>query len=457
MESAVAIISVSAIIFLAHLFGGLFEKTRIPDVLPLVLIGVLLGPVFHMVAPEDFGHVGSVFTTVALIIILFDCGIDLDLSMLGKAVLPALRLGVLTFGITVATTVVLASHALHLPLIDGCILGCIAAAVSPPVVIPMLAKLSVSAHTRTMLILESTICEVLGIVSTLACVQIATADDVKPTMIVGGVIASFVLAAIIGVAAALLWSSVLKIVRRVDNSIFCTPAFVCMVYAGAELLGYSGPVAALVFGLVLGNVRDLKFLQKIPYLQNQAVTLTHMERVFFAALVFFLKSLFFVYVGLSMQFNDKYLLFSGLVLTVWTMLVRLVVTRRTLPKSLGVYDLSIASVMVPKGLAAAVLVSLVHQAGLPSAPMIREVAFAVILFSIVAVALMTFLIERGWVSPFYDYIFAFKAPQPAPALATEATVATGTATAAEVENTIPAGGGTASAGPEPSQAAGPEK
>ncbi|MBS1989280.1 MAG: cation:proton antiporter [Cyanobacteria bacterium SZAS LIN-2] len=428
MESAVAIISVSAIIFLAHLFGGLFDKTRIPDVLPLVLIGVLMGPVFHMVSPHDFGGVGSVFTSIALIIILFDCGIDLDLGMLSKAVAPALRLGLLTFAITVATTVLLAGYALKLSPIDGCILGCIAAAVSPPVVIPMLAKLSCSEHTRTTLILESTICEVLGIVSTLACVQIATAANVQPTVIVGGIIASFVLAAMIGVAAALLWSSVLKIIRRVENSIFCTPAFVCMVYATAELLGYSGPVAALVFGLVLGNVRDLKFLQKIPYLQNQAVTLTHQEKTFFAALVFFLKSLFFVYVGLSMQFDDKYLVVAALVLTVWTMLVRLIITRCSLPKSLGIYDLSISSVMVPKGLAAAVLASLVSQAGIASAPIIREVAFGVILFSISAVALMTFLIERGLATSFYNYIFAESA-----VVATAAATGDGTAAPAPTE------------------------
>ncbi|MBU6452925.1 MAG: cation:proton antiporter [Cyanobacteria bacterium REEB67] len=409
MESAVAIISVSAIIFLAHLFGGLFEKTRVPDVLPLVLIGVLLGPVFHLVSPEDFGHVGAVFTAIALVIILFDCGLDLDIAMLGKAVMPAIRLGLITFAITVGTTVLLSSYVLKLGIVDGCILGCIAAAVSPPVVIPMLAKLRVTDYTRTTLILECTLCEVLGIVATLACVQIEKADNIQPTVMVGNIIASFVLAAVLGVVAALVWSSVLKIIRRVENSIFCTPAFVCMVYAAAELLGYSGPVATLVFGLVLGNVREIKILQKVPSLQNEVVALTHQEKSFFAALVFFLKSLFFVYVGISMQFDSAYLVVSALVLTAWSMLMRLIVTRMVMPLTTATYDLAITSVMVPKGLAAAVLASLVSQAGIAAAPIIREVAFGVILFSICAVATMTFLIERGWLDGFYAYIFPHKA------------------------------------------------
>jgi cell volume regulation protein A len=416
MEAAPAIISVSAIIFLAHLFNGLFDKTRIPDVLPLVLVGVLLGPIFKLVSPEDFGHVGAVFTSIALVIILFDCGLDLDLGMLGKAVVPAIKLGLITFFVTVVTTVLLAAYVIQLSILDGCILGCIAAAVSPPVVIPMLQKLRLTDHTKTTLILESTICEVLGIVSTLAFVQIEKASTVQPTVIVGGIIASFVVAAILGVVAALIWSSVLKIIRRVDNSIFCTPAFVCIVYAAAELLGYSGPVATLVFGLVLGNVREFKFLQKIPSLQNEMMALTHQEKDFFAALVFFLKSLFFVYVGISMQFDSIFYVMAALVLTLWTMLMRLIVTRLTMPLTLSVYDLSITSVMVPKGLAAAVLASLVSQAGIPAAQVIRELAFGVILFSICAVALMTFLIERNIVTGLYTFIFPHKRV-PAPAVA----------------------------------------
>lgn len=45
MESAVAVVVVGMIVFLAHLFAVGFEKTRIPDVLPLVILGVLFGPV----------------------------------------------------------------------------------------------------------------------------------------------------------------------------------------------------------------------------------------------------------------------------------------------------------------------------------------------------------------------------------------------------------------------------
>ncbi|MBL0189609.1 MAG: cation:proton antiporter [Candidatus Obscuribacter sp.] len=405
MESAIAIISIGLIVFLSHLFAVTFEKTRIPDVLPLVILGLLLGPVFHLASPKDFGQVGQVFTTIALVIILFNCGLELNLGLLLKSFLPALRLGTVTFWVTVGTTVWFASQVLGLTVVEGCILGCIAAACSPPVVIPMLAKLNATAETRTMLILESTICEVLGIVSTLAFIKVAQQSTVQPTAMVGHIIASFIMAAMIGFAAGIAWSSLLKIVRHVEDNIFCTPAFVCIVFGTAELFDYSGPVAALVFGLVLGNIKEMSFLRKFPQIKAEAVSLTHMEKTFFAALVFLLKSLFFVYVGLSMQFNSAFLAGTALLLTLWTLIVRLVVVKVTTGPNISTYDRSLVSIMIPKGLAAAVLASLVLQSGVEGAGTIREVAFGIILFSICVVATLTFCLEKGWLNAFFGYVF----------------------------------------------------
>jgi len=422
MDTSVAIVAVGLIVFLAHLFAVGFEKTRIPDVLPLVILGVLIGPVFHFVKPDDFGQVGQVFTTLALVIILFYCGLELDLNLLMKSFLPALKLGLINFAVTVATTVWLGMQVLGLGPTEGCILGCIAAACSPPVVIPMLAKLRATEQTRTMLILESTICEVLGIVCTLAFIKVATQSSVQPVAMIGHIIASFIMATIIGLAAGVLWSKLLTVVRHVDDNIFCTPAFVCIVFGTAELFDYSGPVAALVFGLVLGNIKELKFLKGLRGVHGEAVSLTAQETTFFAALVFLLKSLFFVYVGLSMQFDSARLVGAALILTVWTLLVRLVVVRFTTSDKLSVYDRSLVAIMVPKGLAAAVLASLVIQSGVNGAAIIREVAFGVILFSIVLVAFLAFFLEQGWLDGFFTYVFGRNAPlKPDPALVVTGT------------------------------------
>ena len=71
---------IGLLIFAAHLFTEIFSRKRIPDVLLLMVIGLALGPVFHLVKPEELGPVTSVFTTITLVIILFESGTRLDFN-----------------------------------------------------------------------------------------------------------------------------------------------------------------------------------------------------------------------------------------------------------------------------------------------------------------------------------------------------------------------------------------
>ena len=47
------VFSIGFIIFAAHFFTALFERTRVPDVLPLIFIGILIGPLFGILSPDD--------------------------------------------------------------------------------------------------------------------------------------------------------------------------------------------------------------------------------------------------------------------------------------------------------------------------------------------------------------------------------------------------------------------
>ena len=73
METVAQVIAfVGILVFLAHLFTGIFSRTRIPDVILLIIIGICVGPLLNLVSPSQFGEVGPVFTTITLIIILFN-------------------------------------------------------------------------------------------------------------------------------------------------------------------------------------------------------------------------------------------------------------------------------------------------------------------------------------------------------------------------------------------------
>ena len=58
---------VGLIIFAAHFFTALFERTRVPDVLPLIILGILVGPIFDIVSQAFTGLAVLFPTTVAVL------------------------------------------------------------------------------------------------------------------------------------------------------------------------------------------------------------------------------------------------------------------------------------------------------------------------------------------------------------------------------------------------------
>ena len=134
MEIAIVILAVGALVFLAHLFSALIETTHIPDVLPLLLLGLLFGPILHWVSPESFGKVGGVFTVIALIIILFQSGLELKLSDLKESLASGTRLTLIHYFLTVPLVALLGTTFLGLTLLEGLTLGSILGGVSSAVV-----------------------------------------------------------------------------------------------------------------------------------------------------------------------------------------------------------------------------------------------------------------------------------------------------------------------------------
>lgn len=97
MQLTTILIALGLLIFLSHVLNALFHKIRISHVLVLILIGLLVGPVLGWITPAYLGQFGSVFTTITLIVILFESGTSLDLNTLKKSILEASLLTILNF------------------------------------------------------------------------------------------------------------------------------------------------------------------------------------------------------------------------------------------------------------------------------------------------------------------------------------------------------------------------
>ncbi len=411
MNSAIplALVFLGLMVFLAHLFAAFYRRRMVPDVLMLMIIGLIIGPVFGFVSPSDLGSFGPVFTTITLVVILFESGTSLSISTLRSSWKSTMTLTFAAFFSTVAILGVIAYVFLGFSLNSAITLGAILGGTSSAVVIPLVQQLKLGEETKTVLILESALNDVLCIVLALACVQAYTQGDINLGLTLGSIISSFILAALMGVLGAMIWSRLIRYIRRIQNSIFTTPAFVFVIYGTAELLGFNGAIAALSFGIAMANMETFTSFIVRKIMGGPGHKLNDTELVFLRELAFLLKTFFFVYIGMSILFEDATAIINGLIFTGVIYILRLIVAKYAAPKTATLFERSVISIITPKGLAAAVLATIPEMAGVPEGTQIKNITYAVVLFSIVVTSALIIINDKSnKLQTFYNAFFTYR-------------------------------------------------
>jgi len=244
-----------ALIFFAHFFNGIFDKTKIPNVLLLMIIGIAAG--FFIDNDLFFGELGRVFTTITLIVILFESGTNLKFNELRSSVTSATAITLYNFITTLAIVGGLSYVLTPLNLTESIFMGAIVGGTSAAVVVPILNQLKLGKKASTVLLLESAFSDVLCLIVALAALEAMKAGTLEIGSIMNAIWKSFLFAALIGIAVGLIWSLLLNLVRELKNSMFTTLAFVFLVYGVIEFLGFNGGIGAMSFGIVLGNAMSL--------------------------------------------------------------------------------------------------------------------------------------------------------------------------------------------------------
>jgi cell volume regulation protein A len=414
-DIALIIAFVGIIIFLAHLFTGLFNRIMVPDVLFLIVLGICLGPILGILPPTLFAEIGPIFATITLIIILLECGFTLKLSTLRTAVPGALALALAVFPISMAIITGLALWLTDLELLPALILGAIIGSTSEAIVIPLVKQLKIAEENRVLLSVESTVTAVLSIIFALTLVDTYQLGQFQVLKVTGSLIASFLVAISLGVASAFIWSLFLNRIRHVKNTMFTTAACVFVVFGLVELLGFNGPIAALAFGITLGNLKPmpLPFFKKGLRLESGG--LTDMEKAFFGEIAFLLKTFFFIYLGISLEMISTELMIIGAIFTAVVFILRLVAVRLTVGGTTPAKDISFIAVMAPRGLTAIVLAAIVFQQGIIGGELIKNLTYGIVLFSVMLTALLVLLTDKTKLSDGLSYLFSVGIkPKPAP-------------------------------------------
>ncbi|HEX7393108.1 MAG TPA: cation:proton antiporter [Thermoplasmata archaeon] len=406
-----AFLAIGAVIFIGFFGNAIFNKYRIPDVLILVFLGMLIGPDilgerFGLITYETLGNIDEfrdILLSAALVIILFDGGLTLDI----RSVIESMRLSAFMSILTFVLEMLAVAAALHfimgMDLLLAVTLGSIVGGTSGAIVIPIANKLRIKPRTKAIMIMESAVTDVLVVVGALTLILVVQLGEFNLVRVTEDLIIKFLIGGAVGFLAGIAWLFALQKLHNQPLSYMITIAALFLVAGLVETIGSSGAVAALAFGLSLGNRQFVR--RWLTSVSLRMGTDGHIQQFHFE-ITFFVRTFFFVYLGLLFRFDTftEIHLITGILLISVIALVRWFTSMATWKiGGLEMEDALALWGLMPRGLAAAVLATLPAVAlagvavweadsGLPS--LFLNVTLIVILGTTVLATILSAVTER---------------------------------------------------------------
>lgn len=378
------------LLVLAYLANRFSRRTRVPDVVVLLGCGILLGPVLHWIDAGRFPEVIRGVGTLALILILFAAGLELNLRRALKQFMGGMVLAVLSYGLTLVCVTYFCMRWLGMHIMPALLVAAPLACISGSIVLPILDQLDLRYDLKTTLVIEAAFSDGLGALGVSVLVGLVGGHSGTESggAILGGVFGLFVfkflLAFVIGIVAGVLW---VKLLPHISDKKFwhvLTFAAVLMVYSATHALGGSDLFAVIVFGATLASLLDPKnSLQEFGF-EIMIAGQSDQIHSFHSELAFLVRSFFFVLLGAMISFQGlrKQLLTSLGILGVF-LAVRFiaVLCSRVVWRGTSSRERELATLLIPRGLITAVLTLEVVQAMPAELAFLPALTFALILFT----------------------------------------------------------------------------
>jgi potassium/hydrogen antiporter len=392
MASSSFLMLLGGLLVLAFIAEEAFRWLRIPPVLVLMGCGLLLGPVAKILPAEEFIQVAPHFGALAFLLILFEGGLDLDIRAVMNRLAPGALLAVLGFAVALAVGTGVA-RAGGLPWASSIALGVILAPISGAIILPLAGQLGLRQEVQTLVVLEGALADVLGVLSMGLVVQVLTGGGVVGLVALGSLLAA-AFSVLLAIVAGLLWPRLLRTLADRRFIHVLTFGVALALWGAVEMLGASGALVVLVFGLTLANEREILAALHLDPTPVAEVARDVVERLhrFIAQLTFLVRAFFFVFLGVVVQLRTlppRRLLEAGAVLVLFVV-GRWLVLRFL--QSRGRFHLErqehrIVWFLQPRGLVSAVLAIEAAHLVLPGSEGFLSMASLVIIGSNVVMAI----------------------------------------------------------------------
>jgi NhaP-type Na+/H+ or K+/H+ antiporter len=375
----------AALTFAIALAAGMMAQVaarhlRVPGIVLLLLAGVLLGPdVANIVRPDSLNGGLRVITAAAVAVILFEGGMQLDISRL-RAEGPTIR-RLITLGALI--TAVLASAAAHL--IMGWSwevaipFGTLVIVTGPTVIGPLLRRIRVNRNLHTILEAEGVLIDPIGAIIAVVALEMVLATELSSAAEgLLGIPMRLLFGVAMGAAGGYLMGRLLEAESLIPSELesITTLSLLIALHATSEALVHeSGIMAAAIAGVVVGNM-PLRRVKELRDFKEQLSVL--------------LIGLLFVLLAADVRLSQVTALgWRGVATVAVLMLVvrPVVVAASTIGSGLSLRERAFVAWIGPRGIVAAAVASLfadqLVREGIDEGLQLRALVFLVIAATVV--------------------------------------------------------------------------
>ena len=376
-SAPILLLAASVVIILGVLGEAFFKRTGIPDILFLMVLGIIIGPILGIIQPQAVLEIVPYFAAVALIIIMFDGGLNLQIGKVLKTAHFAIILVIVGFAVSVGIVAGLAHFGLGWEWIDSILLGTIVGGSSSIIVFGLVKKIHISEDAKSMLSFESALTDIFAVIIAFVLFEAALSGEFSLDLLGVTIGKAVMVGLVLGLGVGIPWMFVISKLKNAQHSYMLTIGMVFMLFFLATSFGESGALTALVFGLMLGKKTYFSRILKIKFPEDTIDNSLHSQ------VTFLVRAFFFVFVGLLASFAQIEYVIFGVIAAIAIYIGRVVIAKSVLVRGFSKLDKKVTSVMIPRGLAAAVLATFPLSMGLPNAEAYPQIIFFVVITSVI--------------------------------------------------------------------------
>jgi Na+:H+ antiporter len=372
------------LIALAFVANQLFRRTRVPDVIVLMVTGLILGPLLGLVSGSEFQPITHALGTLAVILILFEGGLELELQAMLRHFTGSLLLSFLAYVFSLAAIAMVLRWSMQIPMTAALIVGAVLGCTSSSITLPVLQQIEASTPARVTMILDAALSDTFAILTVGILLDLGHSNGPIATRFVGQLLFVGFISFLLAIVVAVAWAYLLP---KVPDHRFWNPltlAVVLLLYAAAEHIGVSGLITVFFFGIFLANIRRTELDVVKDSLGLEFAGEEHHTQVltFHAELSFLVRTFFFVLLGAVVEFRELIHYLPQVVGVLGAVILARALAVRASSwswKGLHALERELILWIMPRGLITVVLALQVIQARGKTFAFLPAVAFATIL------------------------------------------------------------------------------